>query len=411
MPSARKIRSVTWRLLYCMFCLAMLTAFRYKTLAGTGYAFGDPGSRSSGGTVNEEARGSVINENFSQAITAYSQMLLKDSANLSLNAEYAYALALGGIYDAALIRLDKIWSSRGDNTDIHYFTSQVMALMGMDELAVEFEVTEKAVSPEWVSSKAPELLKKYQRDITLSDKISPDDLVNQFKRANRLTAQNYTLQSVALFEEITSQYPAEYLPYVGYSIALEKAGMLRKAAQAIENALTVIGDNPEQSDIKKSLESRLLKLKTATGAEESGSKQAAAPKQETLSPQMMAYAGGYLSSAYSSLNTRFGYFLSKDTYASVDLGMTQSAGGTFGNLGFTVYNRQKIFVMGIGITGSFGEGNSVAYTKISVGPSFMNKKGTASFDIFLDGKAPLKKGYATTMGISIGRSMYFGKRK
>jgi hypothetical protein len=41
----------------------------------------------------------------------------------------------------------------------------------------------------------------------------------------------------------------------------------------------------------------------------------------------------------------------------------------------------------------------------------MNKKGTASFDIFLDGKVPLKKGYSTLMGLSIGRSFYFGKRK
>jgi len=126
---------------------------------------------------------------------------------------------------------------------------------------------------------------------------------------------------------------------------------------------------------------------------------------------MMAYAGGYLSSSYSSLSVRFGQFFTRNDYATVDLGMTNSSGSTYANVGFTIFNRQKIFVLGLGLTGSFGGGNSLFYSKLSVGPSFMNKKGTASFDIFLDGKVPLKKGYATMMGISVGRSIYFGKRK
>jgi hypothetical protein len=106
-----------------------------------------------------------------------------------------------------------------------------------------------------------------------------------------------------------------------------------------------------------------------------------------------------------------GSFFTRTNYATFDFGMTSASGATYANLGFSVYDRQGIFVLGVGMTGSFGEGSSVLYSKISVGPSFMNKKGTASFDIFLDGKVPLKKGYSTLMGLSIGRSFYFGKRK
>jgi hypothetical protein len=41
----------------------------------------------------------------------------------------------------------------------------------------------------------------------------------------------------------------------------------------------------------------------------------------------------------------------------------------------------------------------------------MNRKRSASFDVFLDGQQPLApKGAATVLGMSVGRSVYFGKR-
>ena len=69
-------------------------------------------------------------------------------------------------------------------------------------------------------------LKNYS-DRMPGDNMSEDgDVVADFKSANRLTAQNYNLMSIAIFEGIITAYPGEYLPYVGSSIALEKAGLV-----------------------------------------------------------------------------------------------------------------------------------------------------------------------------------------
>lgn len=56
----------------------------------------------------DAARAFVIAEDFGRAVSAYSVLVRKDSSNVLLNAEYAYALALNGIYDGALARLDRI---------------------------------------------------------------------------------------------------------------------------------------------------------------------------------------------------------------------------------------------------------------------------------------------------------------
>jgi hypothetical protein len=361
----------------------------------------------------ESARALVLTENFDHAITEYALLLVRDSSNVSLNAEFAYALALDGIYDAALARLDKIWPMKAGNTDAVFYAAQVFALMGYDRLVPDIgQGAGQNQSPEWIASKAPHLLQKYRRIVSRPDQFNRNELVDAFNRANKLTARNFTLQSIALFEDITYRYPGAYLPYLGYSIALEKAGLYEKSVQVINTALIVVGNKTEQNETRQVLEKRLASLQDKSGTTAgSGSSGLSMGTPEKTSLQRMAYAGGFVSSGYSSFNARFGQFFTQNNYATVDMGISVANNSTFTNLGFTLFNRQKIFVLGFGFTGSFGEGSSVLYSKISIGPSFMNKKGTASFDIFLDGKAPLKKGYPTTMGISIGRSIYFGKRK
>ncbi len=60
------------------------------------------------GPALDAARAFVIAEDFGHAVSAYASLVKKDTANVSLNAEYAYALALNGIYDGALARLDPV---------------------------------------------------------------------------------------------------------------------------------------------------------------------------------------------------------------------------------------------------------------------------------------------------------------
>jgi hypothetical protein len=123
----------------------------------------------------------------------------------------------------------------------------------------------------------------------------------------------------------------------------------------------------------------------------------------------MLYAGGMYSSSFISLNSRFGVFLSDSWNAGADLGVSGNSDAVYANLGLSIYERWKFLVGGLGFSGQFGESNTFNF-RSTIGFSFFNKKKSRSFDIFITSDIPLIKDAKTTYGISIGRSIYFGKR-
>lgn len=366
------------------------------------------------GPALDAARAFVIAEDFSRAVSAYAVLIRKDSSNVLLNAEYAYALALNGIYDGALARLDRIWRPGGNTPVVDFFASQVFALMGYETLAVEVGKNIEAGSvPEWIASDASDLLMKYN-DRNPADNMSEGgDVVTDFRRANRLAAQNYYLMAAAMFEGIIAAYPGEYLPYVGSSIALEKAGLNDQAAAAVEKALEMVEDDPENQETRQLLQNRLTEVRTkpVSGSKGAGAVAAALKGPENSGRRMLAYAGGMISPSYLSLNGRFGTFISGAGSLSADLGITRSSGVMSLNLGAMNFFRQRIFAGGYGLNLGFGGGSTAVNVKVSVGLSIMTRNDRASWDIFLDGQQPLApKGGTTTVGLSIGRSVYFGSR-
>jgi len=401
---------------YCAFLFMVVLLLSTMTIYGHDNDCGDIVSLNATdktGSALDAARASVISEDFSKAVSAYANLVQKDSVNASLNAEYAYALALSGIYDAALARLDRIWLANSGNSDVNFFASQVFALMGYEMLAVEFgQQIEAGTVPAWISSAASGLLDKYSDRMPGDNMSEGGDVVTDFQRANRLTAQNYNLMAIAMFEGIITGYPGEYLPYVGSSIALEKAGMYDKSIEAMEQALAVIGDKPEHQEAIPALENRLtdIKGKSAAGGKNNTNLIAAA-SPDAKGRRMLAYGGGMLSTSYISLTGRFGTFISGAGSISADIGVTSSGGATSLNIGAMNFFRQKIFAGGYGVGFGFGGGSTTFNIKISVGLSIMNKENNASWDIFIDGQQPVSpKGSATTVGLSVGRSVYFGSR-
>lgn len=399
--------------------LIMLTVLMIPAVAfyGRDHSGGDNTSMEApdrAGSALDAARAFVIAEDFGKAVSAYAGLVRKDTANVLLNAEYAYALALNGIYDGALARLDRIWRPGANTPVVDFFASQVFALMGYETLAVEVGKEIQAGSvPEWIASAASDLLIKYS-DRNPADNLSEGgDVVTDFRRANRLAAQNYNLMAAAMFEGIISAYPEEYLPYVGSSIALEKAGLHEQSAAAVERALAIVGDGPEHQETRQVLQNRLteIKMKPASGGKGSGVITSALKGSETGGRRMLAYAGGMISPSYLSLMGRFGTFISGAGSLSADLGVTRSGGATSLNLGAMNFFRQRIFAGGYGLNVGFGGGSTALNVKVSVGLSIMTRNNKASWDIFLDGQQPVvPKGATTTVGFSIGRSVYFGSR-
>ncbi len=402
------------RYAYFSVCLFTFLLFYSVSFAQNKTGFSKAKQTSVASSSNENARNLILSEKINDAIAAYAQLIPKDSTNSTLIAEYAYALALGGIFDAALVRLDHIWNIGANSTAVNYFTSQIFALMGYDDLADGFwKASEKFVQPPWIAANSSILLQKYKRKYPASAITNREELKANFRLANELAAQNLYFQSITMFHEIINQYHNDYLPYVGYSIALEKIWAFDLSALAMGKAISLIGDNPEHTATKQLLEKRLVLLSQKSA---SFPKDAVPGLPQRLAanvkrPQMMAYAGGMITSSASYLNGRFGYYISEAGNASLDLGIMSTSGTTTSNLGLSVYSRQKILVVGTGIQATLGNGGATYYWKISVGVSIMNKSKTSSFDVFLDGNMPLAKGNPTTTVFSVGKSIYFGQRK
>lgn len=364
-------------------------------------------------TLPEKSRAYLLSGKIDEAIVAYASPA-KNSTDPVWIAEYAYALALGGIYDAALIQLDRLWSIGQVPADVHYFSAQIFALMGHVRLAGEFwKESAQNRTPFWIASKSQALLQQYGRKSPAVVPMNHEELKAKFKRANELASQNSFFQAIVLFQEITDQYPDEYLPYVGFSITLEKIGALEASVHALEKGISLIGSDAEQQQIRQFMVNRLVstsqKSKVTSG--DTALKMQPMNLPEDKGPQMMAYIGGMSTSAATHLNGRFGYFISGKSNTAIDVGMTKTSAGSSSNFGLSMYSREKIFVMGYGVQATISEGTSAFYAKLSVGLSLMNKKRTASYDIFLDGNMGLAKGAIKTFNMSVGRSMYFGKRK
>jgi len=361
-----------------------------------------------------KARNYVLTENINEAIASYGKLIKADLTNPTLIAEDAYALALAGIYDAALMRLDFCRSMGVISPEINYFTAQVFALMGYNDLAGEFwKASEINNAPTWILSKSSLLLQKYKSKSPVTVTKTRDQLIANFKHANELASQTQYFQSIALFHDIVNIYPNEYLPYIGYSITLEKTGALEKAAQSIEKAISLIGNTTDDVSKKQFLEKRLASIKqTMTVTLPYTIPEMPVIKApDAKGPQMMAYAGGMLAPNTTNINGRIGYFVSGVSNVSLDFGVWKNADYSASNVGLSLYNRQKSFVSGAGLAMNAANGNTAFSLKLSVGISKMNKNRTASFDVFLDMNKGLKKDALTTYCFSIGTSKYFGNRK
>jgi tetratricopeptide (TPR) repeat protein len=364
--------------------------------------------------AKEKARNFILSENINDAIATYAQLLAKDSVNSALLAEDAYALALGGVYDAALMRLDRIWFIGADSPDENFYTAQVFALMGYDDLAGEFwKTSDKNKTPAWISSKSAILLQKFKRKFQSSDEVTSEKLKANFKHANELADKKSYFQSIAAFRKIITVCPNEYLPYVGYSISLEQTGALEKSAQNLKTALSLIGDKAEDKEMKQLIEQQLVSVVGKMSLLPIGTMPGFPPSSslDIKQPQMMAYAGGMMGSSTKSLNGRIGYYISQSSNASLDFGSSNSSGNSYTNLGLSVYNRKNSFVSGGGLLLSKGAESTTLYLKLSVGFSKMNQNRTSSLDIFLDVNKGLGEGAYSTWGLSLGKSIYFGKRK
>ena len=361
------------------------------------------------------ARDFILSEEVNDAIASYFQLIRHDSANVTLLAEDAYALALGGIYDGALVRLDRCWILDANTPAVNYFTAQVLSLMGYDDLGREFWKPGGSYHPpDWIASRSAALLQKFRSGSAAPAKESREELIFDFKRANDLAGRGCYFQSMALFHKLVDLCPGEYILYAGYSTVLEKVGAIEKSIQAMEKAISLVSDKEGADETKHILEQRLVTLRKKAISLSPDAMPGLSKGKIVINefkPQLMAYFGGMAAQSMINVNGRAGYYITGSTNAAFDLGVSRANGITLVNLGLTGYYRKNVLVVGGGLMVNSGGGSTSASLKISAGISKLNKQQTSSFDVFIDGNVGLGKNSMTTVTLSVGQTIYFGKKK
>ena len=349
----------------------------------------------------DRPRNLILSEQIPEAIQAYSQLANKEETNSSILLEYAYALALGGVYEGALMNLDRAKLSGTFSGKYYFFAGQILALMGYNRPAIELLTQSSA--PRWIYPKYDELYRKYKSSTFITQE---KDLDIAFSRVNYLAANNMNFQAIALFEQITDNSPDDYLLHAGYSIPLEKVGLRKLAADEMTTGLSLLPNfTQDDKKIRLAFNERLSQLK-----QQGNEKQKKQPETPGMKSQGMFYLGGMFSSTYSSFNSRFGLFFTNSFNASIDFRAADTTTDTYFDLGLSAYQRLGVLVFGVGISQQMGDRDDYSINP-SIGLSFMNKNRTSSWDIFFNVYCPMVENANYIYGFSVGKSFYFGKRK
>ena len=302
--------------------------------------------RFSGESTIGNARQMLLQGNVVDAIIIYSQVFDEDTTNTSNLLEYTYALAVGGLYDASLRYLDLILINGKKTPEFYYYTSQIFALMGYTDLADGFMTLNKTNEiPAWLSEKAANIQNNFARQNKKVIINVGQDLNEEYKLANKMAAQNCNLQSIIMFRDIMNEFPDDYILYTGYSIPLEKAGLLNLSVKAMETSIELYEKKPEDPSVLKNLGNRLNELQTKITAAKA-TKFLESPK-EVFNPKMLMYLGATLG-ASSSINAKLGYFLTSTLNGSVDVGIGGGSGVNFVITSYSIhytklYENQKRF--------------------------------------------------------------------
>jgi tetratricopeptide (TPR) repeat protein len=354
----------------------------------------------------DKARNELLEkENIGEAIKLYTLAVERNQKKHryepDLLGEYAYALALGGVYDNALMQLDRArlyYTNKINTNDMNNYIAWVFELMGYEDLAEGFNRMITNGKPYWIKDEQRSHLKQKFQQIS---HINHDDIETAFKRANFLAANGMLLQSAALFRELLKEYPEGFVLYAGYSIVLEKLGFMSLAKDAMSTSLKYIPSDSDFVETRTAFHGRFNNL------------QRSKDKKRPTSGQngWMLYLGGFATLESGGLSSRFGIYTVKNLNFSADFGLSFSAEDILANLGTSIYKnvigRRTDLMFGISLGTQLGTSYSL-YTAQSIGIRFKPFYTDIYFNL---NHSTSFNNYYLGCSITIGQSIYFGKRR
>lgn len=330
-----------------------------------------------------EARRNVCNEQFPDAIEKYAT-LVKNNDNKTVSAEYAYALALTGCYDGAIMNLDKIIASGQADTDVLFYISQVLKLMEYDSIADLFWTFsyKTPFAPSWISGQYLSLVEKYKRPAS----INTDDFGTALQRANTLSGHRQYIQAMVLLLELIETYPDQYLPYIGLSALLENLGFKKAAIEHLQKGIEKMGKEKLKIDSLEAYDKHLEKLKKEANSSDSFSnpqKDNGSSNTQTMKSKKFYHTGiTYLNKTFA-LNFMYGWYTNTSTNFSLNLGYTQfeDVKTLLGDCSFNIRDKNEIY--GITLSTQYSGGSFDFGIGAKGGWAIPLSSGSSSIDILL----------------------------
>lgn len=351
----------------------------------------------------DDARNNVCNEQFANAITKYAA-LVKTNDNKTVSAEYAYALALTGCYDGAVMNLDKIYASGQVDKNVLFFSSQVLKLMEHDSMADCFWTQEVSTPPSWISNQYKSLLGKHKSPAA----INTDAFSKALQRANHLADQRQYLQSTVLFLELIEVYPDQYLPCIGLSALMENLGFKQAAAEYLQKGIERMGSDRPRIDFYGVYDKHLEKLKNEVGNKSSNQFESSgnASTQASQMKQFIHTGLSYFNQALA-FNVMYGLYTSENTSLSINLGYTHmgESSALLSDLSFN-FRWWQDEIVGVALSAQYSGGSFDLGAGARAGWSFPLPNSSSSID-FLYSIYYYFKNEQMSESYSIGYTRYF----
>ena len=348
----------------------------------------------------DEARKHVYYEQFADAVTKYAS-LVKSNDNRTVSAEYAYALALSGCYDGAIMNLDKVFASGQVDNEVLFYTSQVLRLMEYDSIADLFwtySIEKGYIAPSWISVKYQALREKYKYLAS----INTDDLGTALQRANKLAERKQYIQSLVLFLELIETYPDQYLPCIGLSALLENLGFKTAAIGYLQKGIKKMGKDKFKIDPYGTYDKHLEKLKSENDCNNL-SLQAEKTKTSKGHKSFMYCGVSYVNKAFS-YNAKYGIYWRDNSYISFGFGIYsyERNNSYLADVAFCI---SKIIVLGLDVSLQWSGGQF----SVGAGPclGFSIPLGRTSIDILGVFNMYKQDDISASLSTSVGITHYF----
>jgi tetratricopeptide (TPR) repeat protein len=373
-----------------------------------------------------EARNHLIKGEIIDAIDDYRN--LKDSEYWSdICPEYAFTLACAGNLESAMNYLDDAIEEMPSNSSPYYYAGLVFFIAGYKDVANNFfKVAEKF--PGYHSQFAAKAAKIGISGIKCL-KITPPPEKNvkkglksfvppsqEAKDALSLAllyySENKHLSAIYEFLKLIDEYAGWVLPYMGCSLAMEKAGAFDAAKDFTDVALSISGIDKET---KNQLEDRKNTFNKMTPEDKTSwiEEKIKAENEDINFDNVFFISFGGANFSFDdgefsfSISGRLGIILSKKLDVSLNSGYDKSNGFTLGFNTVYRYFFARSYSLNTGVALTYNSSSSSLFTGITGGASWYFDRKKSSVDVMLIINDDLLNDNSLSTNLFLGITRYF----